>query len=68
MGATSVTGTGPGESFGKPKPQNNAGCCPGCKEEEKLTKKVIKNGCYVTYKSSNSRSFKIGQTKSIKVC
>lgn len=68
MAATSVTGTGPGESFGKQKPENNAGCCPGCKEEEPKKKKVIKNGCYVSHKTRGYSSLRVGQSKSIRVC
>jgi hypothetical protein len=67
MAATSVTGTGIGESFGKQKPNNNASCGGGDTEEE-AKKKVIKNGCYVSYKVRGHSSHKIGQSKSIRVC
>lgn len=68
MAATSVTGTGPGESFGKPKPQNNAGCCSGCKEDEEIKKKIIKSGCHISYKTTGNTAIKIGQSKTIRVC
>lgn len=67
MAATSVTGTGIGESFGKQKPKNNASCGAGDTEEETKSK-VIKNGCVVSYKIRGNSSHKIGQSKSIRVC
>lgn len=68
MAATSATGTGPGESFGKQKKGNNAGC--GCSDDapEEVKKKVIKNGCVVSYKVRGYSSHKVGQSKSIRVC
>tara|TARA_Y100000034_G_scaffold38278_2_gene47015 strand:+ start:2114 stop:2314 length:201 start_codon:yes stop_codon:yes gene_type:complete len=66
MAATSATGTGPGESFGKQKPNNNASC--GGDTPEETTKKVIKNGCYVSYKTRGYSSLKVGQINSIRVC
>jgi hypothetical protein len=37
--------------LGKPwKPENNGGCCPGCKPKDQPPEKpVVKNGCYVRY-------------------
>jgi len=46
ISASSVTGIGPGASFGKYKPENNCGGCNcGCKKEEHLIE-PIKVGCY----------------------
>lgn len=67
MAASSVTGTGPGESFGKQKPDNNASCGAGDTPEE-VTKKVIRNGCVVSYKIGGYGSLKIGRSTSIRVC
>jgi len=67
MAATSVTGTGIGESFGEPKPENNSGCCANCNEET-VKKKVIKNGCYVSYKISGSKSVNVCRSSAIRVC
>ena len=67
MAATSVTGTGIGESFGKQKPNNNASCGGGDTEEE-VKKKPIKKGCYVSYGVRGYSSYKTGQSKSIRVC
>jgi hypothetical protein len=52
MAASSVTGTGRGESFGKYKPQNNGSCgctSPASAEGEKVKRK--KSGCFVGYSS-----------------
>jgi len=67
MAATSVTGTGIGESNGKQKPGNNASCGGG-DTEDVVKKKVIKNGCFVSYKTRGTGNIKIGQSKSIRVC
>lgn len=68
MAASSVTGTGPGESFGKQKPENNASC-GGVDASKKVKKKVIRNGCFVSYKTrGNGAALKVGQSKSIRVC
>lgn len=66
MAATSVTGTGPGESFGKQKPENNAGC--GGDPVEEVKKKIFKPGCHISYKTRGNASFKAGGSKSIHVC
>ena len=67
MAATSVTGTGIGESFGKQKRENNASCGAGDDPEE-VTKKVIKNGCVISYKIGGNGSYKVGRSNSIRVC
>lgn len=52
MAASSVTGTGPGESFGKYKPQNNGSCgCTSPASPEQTTVKKRKSGCFVGYSS-----------------
>lgn len=54
MAASSVTGTGPGESFGLYKPQNNGSCgctSPAVEEPKKISKKV---GCFRRYVSEPS--------------
>jgi hypothetical protein len=70
MAASSVTGTGPGESFGKYKPQNNGSCgctSPASTEGVQVVKRK-KTGCFVGYSSGgvvryNQRSSSV-QSKS----
>lgn len=66
MGATSATGTGPGESHGVQKPENHCGCGCGKPEEEKAKKKKI--GCLTRVKTCNTANVKVGSSSSIKVC
>lgn len=60
MGATSVTGvSGPGESGGKYKPENNCGCgCCGPDEEEPTEK--VKLGCYTRYRTQGTKTYRVG--------
>ncbi len=60
MGATSVTGTGLGESFGEHKPENSNGCCGGRPVETTPTTPIrrqcaarIKTGSVVRLKTSS---------------
>lgn len=69
MGATSVTGAGPGDSGGKQKPKNHCGCSGCGHAEEPEPKPPVKRGCvtrYVSGKRSVYRS-KSG-TARIRVC
>lgn len=68
MGATSVTGvSGPGDSDGKYKPENNCGC--GCGGEEEEKKPPVKLGCYVRTKTQGVRTYRFGGGgTSIRVC
>jgi hypothetical protein len=69
MAASSVTGVGIGESNGKQKRNNNASCGGGTADaEEAAKKKVIKNGCHISYNVRGYGSYKTGQSKSIRVC
>jgi hypothetical protein len=71
MVASSVTGvSGPGESNGKYKPENNCSCscCCGKSEPQEQLKK-IKIGCYTRYSSPTSNNYKISNVSSgIKIC
>lgn len=53
MAASSVTGTGPGESNGLYKIQNNGGC--GCTSPSNPSppKPKKKTGCFVSYRSGS---------------
>ncbi len=69
MAATSVTGVGPGDSLGKQKPENHAGC--GCKApaKEKPAKKVLpSNCCVVIHNCGGKREITCGSRKSFRVC
>jgi hypothetical protein len=75
MGATSVTGTGPGIARGpdgkvaQHKPENHCGC-GGCgdKEDEQPPKEPIKRGCVVTHRSGGRTTFRSGGSTGIRVC
>lgn len=68
MGATSVTGTGTGDSGGKQKPNNHSGCsCSGSSEPEEVT--TVKTGCYIRYSAGRKTSYRTRSVgPSIKVC
>jgi hypothetical protein len=69
MGATSATGTGPGESHGVPKPENNSGCGGKPPDDPPEPEPPVKRGCFVTEKSGNvARASGGGGASSIKVC
>ena len=60
MSASTVTGKGPGSSFGKYKPENNCGGCHcGCgkKDCEHHREEEPKIGCYTTVKVGNAISY-----------
>jgi hypothetical protein len=60
MAASSVTGTGPGESFGKQKPQHHSGCgCCGQAQEQTGPKQVSRKGCHVRYSSGSGGKHRI---------
>jgi hypothetical protein len=68
MGATSTTGTGPGESHGVPKPENSTGCGGAGPDEPEPTPEV-KRGCVVKHKSGNVASASAGSGGTgVKVC
>jgi hypothetical protein len=69
MGATSVTGvSGPGESNGKYKPDNNCGCGCGKKDEDEPQEK-IKLGCYVKHQTQGFSGYNsCTNSVNIKVC
>jgi hypothetical protein len=69
MGATSVTGTGPGDSHGLYKPELQCGGC-GCgfteEEEESI---IVKRGCVTTaIANGNATYVGSGSVSSIQVC
>ena len=68
MGASSVTGTGQGDSHGVYKPEHNNGC--GCKKEDPSPKPLpgMPIGCFVKTNSSNTIKIRTGGSISIKVC
>lgn len=70
MGASSVTGvSGPGDSKGKFKPDNNCGCGCGCKKGDCLPPAPpVKIGCYVSLKTGGSVYHKTGGSTRIGVC
>ena len=72
MAASSVTGvSGPGESNGKYKPENNCSCscCCGQNKNQEQPTKTIKKGCYKRYSSSILNNYKISNNISgIKIC
>lgn len=71
MAASSVTGvSGPGDSKGKYKPENNCSCSCCCGNEKKeLVNKNKKLGCYKKY-SNYSKTIKntTGSKLKIKIC
>lgn len=70
MVASSVTGTGPGESFGKYKPENNCGC--GCVENSPSNTSAYSSkvsNCKIRYNSCKINNIKIKSgSNSIKIC
>lgn len=71
MAASSVTGTGLGESYGKQKPHLHSGC--GCcgQTTPQPRSKPKKKGCFFSYsaKNNNSISYKINSNfRSEKIC
>jgi hypothetical protein len=69
MGATAITGvSGPGDSHGKHKCENQCGGCGcGCGEPTPAPT-VRKRGCYTKSVSGGSVSVKAGGTTGVKVC
>jgi hypothetical protein len=70
MVASSVTGvSGPGDSNGKYKPENNCSCSCCCSKKEESTENlVVKKGCFTTYKINKNLSYKFGNKLKIKTC
>jgi len=68
MGATSVTGTGPGESFGEYKPENSSGCCPSGPAQEASTPTRIRRQCAAKVRTGGSVIYKSGGSGKIRVC
>lgn len=71
MIASSVTGlSGPGDSNGKYKPQNNCSCsccCDNSKKEINLNKN--KKGCFSKYKICKQTKYKLSSgSTNIKIC
>ena len=68
MAATSVTGRGLGDSLGKQKPENNAGCGKFVPPKQ-ITKKILpSNCCAVKHVCGNKKSVVCGRRSSIRVC
>lgn len=72
MTASSVTGvSGPGDSKGKYKPENNCSCscCCGGEKSKENTTIIKKSGCFTKYKSCSS-SIKSNYSNgiNIKIC
>jgi hypothetical protein len=60
MAASSVTGTGPGESNGKQKPHLHSGCgCCGPAQEQASPVPVVRKGCRVRYSSGYGGKYRI---------
>lgn len=55
--------------FGKPwKPENNSGCCSGCKNKVEPISKPSKLGCYISERTCGSHSVRTCQVVRQKVC
>ncbi len=55
--------------FGKPwKPENNSGCCSGCKKDEEPPARPVKLGCYINERVCGSRKVRSCQVVRQKVC
>lgn len=67
MAAFSVTGKGPGDSKGLPKPESNTGCC-GQKPPVEIPVAPIKQSCYTRVTTNNRTVYKTGGGTNIKVC
>jgi hypothetical protein len=69
MAATSVTGTGIGDSNGKYKPENSSGCC-GIKKQppEEEIEKPNPIGCHVKLKYGSRNRLITGNNSNLKVC
>lgn len=71
MVASSVTGTGQGESFGKYKPQNSSGCGCGCGNGSNIfvQSSMVKRNCIVRHNFGNINKINIGSSiNSSKIC
>jgi hypothetical protein len=70
MVASSVTGvSGPGDSNGKYKPQNNCSCsCCGNNANSESAGNANKVGCYKKYKSCSGLAYKTKGFLKIKTC
>lgn len=69
MSATSITGKGPGESFGLRKPNNSCGPCGGsCGSIEVEAVPLPKIGCFSSIISCNNRKILSCSSISIKTC
>lgn len=66
MGASSVTGTGYGESFGKYKRDNNIPCCASPPEEIPIVEE--KTSCYTRLNVSSRVVYNPSSKVRIKVC
>lgn len=70
MVASSVTGvSGPGDSNGKYKPENNCSCSCCCSNKTENSQNIeIKKGCFNNYKIGKNMSYKFGNKLKIKTC
>jgi hypothetical protein len=70
MVASSVTGvSGPGDSQGKYKPQNNCSCSCCCENKpNNEVSEINKIGCFKNYKINKNLSHKFGSKLKIKTC
>ena len=67
MGATSVTGVGPGDSKGEWKRENNSGCC-GKTDREEIEQVTIRRGCFTRYKCCGTNKYSCCSTVKAKGC
>lgn len=66
MGASSITGTGDGESFGKYKRDNNIPCCASIPEKTSIVQE--KTSCYTRLNVSSRVVYNPSSKVRIKVC
>ena len=67
MGATSVTGVGPGDSEGEYKPENTTGCC-GRGTPTESTATPLRKNCAAKVKIGGNTRYKTGNSGRIRVC
>jgi hypothetical protein len=69
MGASSVTGVGPGDSKGKFKTENNNGCGCNGKQDEEVVTPLKKIGCFKRYITGSINRYRAASGgSSTKVC
>lgn len=68
MGATSVTGVGPGASNGEYKPENSSGCCNHRAPDPVEATPPLKKSCAVRVKTGGTVRYAAGNSNKIRVC